>query len=261
MRKLTEWINTNYGKLYHRVDEQLNTRAVTPETMVFLFRRGDAVVQTSKPGHEESTLNGVIVDGYPSSPLTKSEDSTSPWAKRSKPGRTKRVWKWTIPVWSYKYDGTFFKDQRYMDIEIEADKSDEKVPINTLSAYPMRYATEKTQNLLERRGAIFWTCRNQRLISYEDVRGIYGVSFHLAATIQCSQNADSMHQTAERFVVDFQTYIQLHSTDYAFKREYKSIEYVKVVRMGPHVMDASDPPPGPELYAFPAQLVAYNLRS
>ncbi|KAJ4985860.1 AAA family ATPase [Stagonosporopsis vannaccii] len=222
MRKLTGWIDTNYGELYHRVDEQLDERVVTPETIVFLLKRGDAIVQKSKTGHEESILNGIISDGYPSSvePVAKLEDSASPWAKRSKPGRTKRVWKWTMPVWSYKYDGTFFKDHRFLDIEIEADKATEKVPINTLSAYPLR---------------------NQRLVSYEDARGIYGA--------------------AERFMVDFQTYMQLHSTEYAFKREYKSIEDSNLVRMDPSVMEANNPPPGPEVYAFPAELVAYNLRS
>lgn len=62
-------------------------------------------------------------------------------------------------------------------------------------------------------------------------------------------------------MVDFQTYRQLHSTDYAFKREYKSIEDATVVRMDPSMMEANNPPPSPDIYAFPDKLVAYNLRS
>lgn len=62
-------------------------------------------------------------------------------------------------------------------------------------------------------------------------------------------------------MVDFQTYRQLHGDGDAFKREYKSIGDSKLVRIGSSVVDADDPPPIPEIYAFPDQMVAYNLRT
>jgi hypothetical protein len=62
-------------------------------------------------------------------------------------------------------------------------------------------------------------------------------------------------------MVDFHTYRQLHSNTMAFKREYRSIEDSQVTRMDPAVMDAHVPPPGPEIYAFPDTISAYNLRS
>lgn len=178
MRALTNWIDQNYGELYTRVDEQLSQSVVTPQTIEFLLKRGDAIVKNSKPGHDDGVVTGLIANGYPSRIVARDEpeDAASPWAKRSKPGKFRRTWKWSTPVWSYKYDGSFFRDERYMEFEIEADTAEERVPIKSLSAYPLRFATEDTRELLHRRGNIFWACRNQRLVAYEDTRRIYGVS-------------------------------------------------------------------------------------
>lgn len=62
-------------------------------------------------------------------------------------------------------------------------------------------------------------------------------------------------------MVDFHTYTQLHSNTYAFKNEYKSIEDAQVTRMDNIAMEADEPPPSPEIYAFPDTIPAYNLRS
>lgn len=84
-------------------------------------------------------MMGAIADGCPSSimPYAKSDKVRSPWVKRSKLGKSKRVWKWTMPIWAYKYDGSFFKDHRYIEIEIVAEKPDENIVIGNLNAYPM----------------------------------------------------------------------------------------------------------------------------
>ncbi|KAJ8112586.1 hypothetical protein OPT61_g5071 [Boeremia exigua] len=225
MRKLTEWIEHNYGEMYKYVEEQLSRGVVSSESMVFLLKRGDTVVVDSKLGHKDGTLKGAIAEDYPSCASLKTgvDDTEILWSKRSKCGKTKRTWRWDI------------------EVELTTEKSNEEVVISTLNAYPLKYANEKTKIMLECRGKVFWSCRNQRLVSYEDKRGIYGA--------------------AERFMVDFRTYKQLHSDTFAFKREYQSIDDSELTRMDPAVLESDEPPSSPEIYVFPDKIPAYNLRS
>jgi hypothetical protein len=178
MKALTEWIDRNYGETYQRVDKQLSQGVVTSESMVFLLKRGDAVVMNSKPGHDDGVLQGAIADGYPSSIISRArhKDPELLWAKRSKGGKVKKTWNWSVPIWVYKFDGSFFENHQHVEIQIAVEKVDEEVVICKLKAYPMKYASEKTKQLLESRGKAFWGCRNQRLVAYEDKLGMYGVS-------------------------------------------------------------------------------------
>jgi hypothetical protein len=62
-------------------------------------------------------------------------------------------------------------------------------------------------------------------------------------------------------MVDFHAYKQLHSSDASFKREYNSINDPQLLRIDLSVMESDEPPPGPEIYAFPANIPAFNLNS
>jgi hypothetical protein len=62
-------------------------------------------------------------------------------------------------------------------------------------------------------------------------------------------------------MVDFHTYKQLHSSDASFKREYSSINNSQLSRIDSNIMEADEPPPDPEIYAFPSTIPAFNLHS
>jgi hypothetical protein len=62
-------------------------------------------------------------------------------------------------------------------------------------------------------------------------------------------------------MVDFHTYKQLHSSEASFKREYSSINNKNLSRIDSSVMESDEPPPDPEIYAFPATIPAFNLHS
>ncbi|KAH8586201.1 P-loop containing nucleoside triphosphate hydrolase protein [Bisporella sp. PMI_857] len=68
-------------------------------------------------------------------------------------------------------------------------------------------------------------------------------------------------QPIERFVVDFQTYQQLHYSSGNFKVAYPSIGDQDCQRMKPEVMASDEPPPAPEIYIFPNTIPGYDLRS
>jgi hypothetical protein len=63
-------------------------------------------------------------------------------------------------------------------------------------------------------------------------------------------------------MVDFQTYRQLHSDTFAFKREYDDhTRDPSTSKMDTITMESDDPPTSPEIYVFPRNIIGYNLRS
>ena len=62
-------------------------------------------------------------------------------------------------------------------------------------------------------------------------------------------------------MTDFDTYAQLHSDVYTFKRTYQFIDDPDCDRMDSQTMEGDDPPDAPDIYVFPNSIVAYNLRS
>lgn len=180
---LTDWIDEAYGEKYARVDEQLKRGVVSYDSMVYLVRPGDVVVLNSKPGKEGGILYGKISEASPTSITPKAlllEPDESPWKKKVKTEKKKYSWKWALPVWQYNYDGLFYKNRTFVNMEMEAEHLDEEIAIQKLNIYPLRYATDATKDLLEQRGKIFWSCRERKLVAYEDAKGVYGVSVRVS---------------------------------------------------------------------------------
>ncbi|KAF2802195.1 uncharacterized protein BDZ99DRAFT_210908 [Mytilinidion resinicola] len=180
MRRLTGWIDDNYGEMYHRVEKQLDKGVVSYESIEFLMKPGDAIILNNKPGQEGGTLKAEIAASWPASKTPQKLADfgvDSPWVKMNKDHKKKCTWKWIVDCWAYKYDGSFYRTERQVEIQLRAEKADEEVAIQKLNVYPLRYASEETRALLEQRGRTFWSCRDRRLVSYEDKNGIYGVCF------------------------------------------------------------------------------------
>lgn len=180
--KLTGWIDDNYGDMYARVDEQFKRGVVSYESMVFLVKPGDGVVLNSKPGQDDGLLHGKIAEDCPSSVTQKAvlpEFNDSPWKKKVKDDKKRYLWNWALPVWQYSYDGSFYRKRTFVNMEMEADDFKEETRIQNLNIYPLKYASAETRALLEQRGKTFWSCRERRLIAFDDKKGIYGVSAFL----------------------------------------------------------------------------------
>jgi hypothetical protein len=65
----------------------------------------------------------------------------------------------------------------------------------------------------------------------------------------------------KRFMVDFETYRQLHYNSPNFKRQYPKIDDDDCERMDPHVMALDETPSASEIYIFPNTIPGYDLRS
>lgn len=68
-------------------------------------------------------------------------------------------------------------------------------------------------------------------------------------------------QSGERFMVDFQTYHQLHCDSVAFKTTYSSIDNPDCERMSPENMASDQPPSTPDIYVFPSEIPGYDLKN
>ncbi|KAF2852498.1 P-loop containing nucleoside triphosphate hydrolase protein [Plenodomus tracheiphilus IPT5] len=241
MLKLTSWIDKAYGEQYAKVNEQLKRGMVSHLSVVYLVKPGDVVILNSKPGHEDGVLSGQIVEDYPSSATSKppkADPYEAPWQKKAKKDK-KYLQKWSLPVWRYIYNGSFYRKQSVVHIEVGVDELEDEVSIDKLNIYPLEYASTETRSQLEDRGRRFWSCRERRLIAFEDSKGVYGVS-----------------TAGERFMVDFETHKQLHPYQNSSTNVDESME-----KMEGGTFESDVPPPAPEIYVFPDTMPAYNLRT
>ncbi len=174
MRLVATWIEDNYGAKYDNVGNQLKRGMISQETVPFLFSPGDVIVWEKR-----SELHATIAMSWPK------QESL---ATASLQGKVEQDWsngprasdeyamRWNVDCWRYQYDGRFLKKKQGVEIVYSASSDDEEISIRKLSAYPLKYAPERIKTRLKNRGRTFWNCRNRNIVSYEDVKGIYGVS-------------------------------------------------------------------------------------
>jgi hypothetical protein len=179
MSRLTTWIDENYGGLYDQVEKQLAKGCVSFESIPFLVNIGDAILVKPEVGHPSQELSGAVAETYLTNdtPRRLDENTGSRYGNQNmgKETKKKQHWNWIGHTWSYRFDGTFYKKQEIVNIKIIADDLKEEISIQDLNAFPMRYASEETIALLEKRGREFWKCRERRLVGYHDKSGILGV--------------------------------------------------------------------------------------
>lgn len=178
MKLLTSWIEDNYGELYDLVEDQLKRGVVSAKTIEFLVKPGDVVVWT-----EKRDLTAAVAESWPlikKTPQARQgfslDSRRDDWGTKHKDDEAIPQWKSNVKCWQYGFDGSYYRRARPLEISFKAENQEEEVPITKLSAYPLQYAPEEWEETLEARGKMSWSCRHQRIASYEDDRGLYGVS-------------------------------------------------------------------------------------
>ncbi|KAH7397602.1 AAA family ATPase [Cadophora sp. MPI-SDFR-AT-0126] len=237
-RLVTTWIEDNYGEKYGLVEKQLERGVISQETVPFLFKPGDVIVWEAK-----REIHAAIARSWPAQTSTEflsQSNKERDWSKVAL-DTDKLSMKWKLESWRYQYDGQFLRKQQSVEVIYSATSMDEEVSISKLNVYPLRYAPEVFRSILEKRGRTFWRCRYQKVVSYDDDKGIYG--------------------SGERFVIDFETYRQLHSSSSNFKMLYPSIDAQDCEHMTPEMMASEHPPSAPDIYIFPNTIPGYDLRS
>jgi hypothetical protein len=173
MRLVATWIEDNYGGKYDLVDKQLDRGVISQDTVPFLFKPGDVIVW-EKRGELHAAIAQSWLKQISASRLSW-EKKERDWSKASL-DQKKTLVKWKVESWRYEYDGKFLHKKQSLEIECSAASTDEEISISKLNAYPLKHAPPKLKATLENRGKTFWSCRHQNLVSYEDEKGVYGVS-------------------------------------------------------------------------------------
>lgn len=98
----------------------------------------------------------------------------------------KEPWRWAIRLWSLGYDGGFFKDAISSELNLSATHAGEKVDLQKLEFYPLRFASPDIIRQLKLRGSIFWSRRVKKFVSYhgrvDDISNTVGKSLLHYAT-------------------------------------------------------------------------------
>lgn len=189
-----------HGDEYTTADASLSTGRVTSDTLKYLFRPGDVVIQRKgdlysgwvarswarhvKTSQTTRQKAPVVITRTSQIPLYGSENASKEMANQ-------RVWvqSWTIPAWNWDFDGNFQRKHQELSFSIVTEKdpgpgpgteyaskartedvssTSEDIPISGLEVFPIRYAPQEVVQQLRRRGKAFWKCRNRKLVSYED---------------------------------------------------------------------------------------------
>ncbi|KAF5700153.1 AAA family ATPase [Fusarium mundagurra] len=231
MLLLTEWIDRNYSEMYSEVETKFSEGHVSKTTMPFFIQPGEVLVSRNEKG-----IQGYIAESWP----VKLHSITSPPDYPNGPPKVTQTW--SVYAWSYGYDGKFYRNSTTLDIDLEFNEDNPDVSIAKLNILPIRFGNSEFRTKLDRRGRTMWACRKSNLVAYKDT------------------TEDDLSGEAERYMIDFNTYKQLHSDSHKFKTAYPSLTSPNRKEMDAAVMECDDPPHGAELFVFPNTIVGYNLR-
>ncbi|KAK1983518.1 ATPase [Colletotrichum cereale] len=142
----------------------------------------------------------------------------------------------TVKASLWEFHGSFQRVQLTLPIaELPTADPDGAFSIEDLPVYPMDYASNGTVEGLRKRGRMFWKCRHRNYVS-------------------SSRFSDDVIQASSdfRFMVDFNTYNQMHSqsSDNAGKDD-----------IGPEVMDQDEPDLGDDFFlCLPTSMYGFNMQ-
>ncbi|KAL7815076.1 hypothetical protein V8C44DRAFT_348625 [Trichoderma aethiopicum] len=231
MQSLMRWLDEVYGQAHSQADDQFKRGMVSASSLSYLIHPGDILV--CRVGHAfearlaTSRLREVAIRPDPQVPdeVPLSADQKS--FKR----------RWEMGTWSYRYNGDFYQVRTQSVIQIDADPThDAEISITDLDAFPLRFASEEVRDTLERRGKIFWDCRNGRYVSYS-----------------------TNNKSYTRYMIDCRTYHDRHPRTPLLGDTGYNEELVRISRVKLAFIDQEHAPSEPDLYLFPRSVMGYDL--
>ncbi|KAF5640540.1 TOB3 (member of AAA-ATPase family) [Fusarium sp. NRRL 52700] len=222
---LVEWIESNFAPLYDQIDDQFKRGKVSSDSIEFLIRPGDTLVE-DKNGRYSGRV--ATTRPAPHKHKKKAEDSDKEQEKQG-------THTWIVEARSYGYAGKFFAVDKELFIDFPPKYRGGEINITDLNVIPLSYAKPKVKDILRQRGKRFWKLREKTLISYE------------------GSDSDRI-QAGQRFMVDFDTYKELHPGS-AYMRQEGYISGRK-----PNLPKDGSEPEEPEIYLFPKLIPGFDLR-
>ncbi|KAG5819172.1 hypothetical protein H9Q71_001123 [Fusarium xylarioides] len=222
---LVEWIESNFAPLYDQIDDQFKRGKVSSDSIEFLIRPGDTLV-----ANKNGRYSGRVATTRPAPHKQKKKNDDSDKDQEKQGTHT-----WIVETRSYGYAGKFFAVDKELFIDFPPKYRGGEINITDLNVIPLSYAKPKVKEILRQRGKRFWKLREKTLISYE------------------GSDSDRI-QAGQRFMVDFDTYKELHPGSSYMRQE----GYISGRK--PNLPKDGSEPEEPEIYLFPKLIPGFDLR-
>jgi ATPase family associated with various cellular activities (AAA) len=241
---LLEYVSSQFGDEYAAADDLLSRGRISLPYLKYLYKPNDVLVE----GKGDDCM-GFVSRTWPLNMrlLEYSDEKYLPSVcsdlhKFKEPTRTGcRICE--IEAWSWKFDGTFYRETTLLTLELGSNDNVEK-NIADLNIRPVKYVTDEVRDLLNRRGEIFWSCRFRHFVSYKENRGR-----------DCQATSD------ERYMIDLETYHELHSEGKLKSLSRRAISgHPEAIALPPEFLDQETPPGDNFVFLLPLTIKGYNLR-
>ncbi|RYN21546.1 hypothetical protein AA0112_g10195 [Alternaria arborescens] len=196
-----------------------------------LIKQLHAVIQDSYGGEYHSARLQADKDHIQSKLIPR-------YGPLANPGSSHKLntWVWEVPVWYWKFDGTYAKHETRVNVVMSLGYEEESVEIRNLNNYPLQYADKEMRLLLEKRGRTFWSLRNRRFVSY------------------LRSDEDELHNVEDRYMVDTKAYKMLFPNSKIARLQLRN-------RLSATIMARDEPPEeGNALLVAPSTIMAHNLQ-
>ncbi|KAI1451691.1 hypothetical protein F4805DRAFT_473407 [Annulohypoxylon moriforme] len=260
MRILWDYIIQECGHEYTAADDCLLRGMVTTKYVNYMFKPGETLVQRNGDQYIGWVAKSwAIPVAYPelierNATYGTKREFVTPTSNPQSILRQRRndkviMQEWEIDVWNWAFDGKFQPKGRVLKFSapVLADARDAasasevalgeySIPITDLEVFPISHAPKELFDRLQRRGQIFWRCRNRWLVSYRD-----------------SDNGNN--SVDERYMIDLKTYRSLYDKNRILEHKGMILK-----ELDEETMSKDEPPDGDFKLLLPPTIKGFNLR-
>ena len=170
LEMLNESVLASHGEEYRAAKQRQVKGMVSRRLLKYLVRPGDILVgtQDNVPQAYVATSWAKEAKGYDKEIPNPDEGRSHKINAQKNQGPRLRTYRFEVAAWSWAFDGSFEKKRNTLEFQLKVGHEDDEVRITSLNYFPLRFDKGGLQEILERRGKMFWECRTKHLISYSD---------------------------------------------------------------------------------------------
>jgi hypothetical protein len=190
MKLLASYLDQEYSQQYQAFEDMFGRGMVSRRAMDFLIQPGDILISLNQKETPQAYVASTRLAPKISADAARSKAEAPPPNVHAL-GSEGDSYHWFCSAWYYGYNGGFYRKEREVELTVHDDCRDPgaEFSMNALQFVPLRFANERLRAKLERRGRMFWTFRERRVVSYEGV--LIGHSSGVCLTTLLSKSGGS----------------------------------------------------------------------